>query len=104
MRDEDLTKDTSQGSINSQIFPLIPERFLSELPEPPPSLADRTGLRGRCGRNLRLDFCDVRALRCRAPHVQEGTAVPFLSAFELRNESDVWNRRCCWESFAGPVR
>jgi hypothetical protein len=30
-----LTKNASQGSINQQIFPLIPERFLSELPEPP---------------------------------------------------------------------
>ena len=30
-----LTKNLSQGSINQQIFPLIPERFLSELPEPP---------------------------------------------------------------------
>ncbi len=30
-----MTKNASQGSINQQIFPLIPERFLSELPEPP---------------------------------------------------------------------
>jgi HlyD family secretion protein len=30
-----LTTNASQGSINQQIFPLIPERFLSELPEPP---------------------------------------------------------------------
>lgn len=35
MRDEDLTKNASQGSIIQQIFPLIPERFLSELTEPP---------------------------------------------------------------------
>jgi hypothetical protein len=35
IRDEDLTQNPSQGSINWQIFPLIRERFLSELPEPP---------------------------------------------------------------------
>jgi hypothetical protein len=35
IRDEDLTRNASQGSINQQIFPLVPERFLSELPEPP---------------------------------------------------------------------
>ena len=34
-RDEDLTKNATQCSINQQIFPLTPERFLSELPEPP---------------------------------------------------------------------
>jgi hypothetical protein len=34
-----LTKNDTQGSINQQIFPLIPERFLSELPEPPLSAA-----------------------------------------------------------------
>ena len=34
-----MTKNPSQGSINQQIFPLIPERFLSELPEPPLFLA-----------------------------------------------------------------
>src|ERR1700678_333096 len=35
IRDEDLTKNATQCSINQQIFPLTPERFLSELPEPP---------------------------------------------------------------------
>jgi hypothetical protein len=30
-----LTKNASQGSITQQIFPLIEERILSELPEPP---------------------------------------------------------------------
>ncbi len=35
IRDEDLTKNATQCSINQQIFPLIPERFLSGLPEPP---------------------------------------------------------------------
>jgi hypothetical protein len=35
IRDEDLTKNATQCSINQQIFPLIPERFLSELPKPP---------------------------------------------------------------------
>jgi hypothetical protein len=35
IKDRDLTKNASQGSINQQIFPLISERFLSELPEPP---------------------------------------------------------------------
>jgi hypothetical protein len=30
-----LTKNRSQGSINQQIFPLIEERILSELPGPP---------------------------------------------------------------------
>jgi transposase len=35
IRDEDLTKNATQCSINQQVFPLIPERFLSELPEPP---------------------------------------------------------------------
>jgi hypothetical protein len=30
-----LTKNASQGSINQQILPLIEERILSELPEPP---------------------------------------------------------------------
>jgi hypothetical protein len=34
-----LTENASQGSINQQIFPLIPERFLSELPEPPLGIA-----------------------------------------------------------------
>ena len=33
--DENLTEKSTQCSINQQIFPLIPERFLSELPEPP---------------------------------------------------------------------
>jgi hypothetical protein len=40
--DEDLTKNATQCSINQQIFPLTPERILSELPEPPlraPSVA-----------------------------------------------------------------
>ena len=41
-----MTKNATQGSINQQIFPLIEDRFLSELPEPPlfeyiaPELAD----------------------------------------------------------------
>jgi hypothetical protein len=35
IKEEDLTKSASQGSINQQIFPPIPERFLSGLPEPP---------------------------------------------------------------------
>src|ERR1700719_1294405 len=35
MKDEDLTKKPPQDSITQQVFPLIPERFLSELPEPP---------------------------------------------------------------------
>jgi hypothetical protein len=35
IRDEDLTKNQTQCSINQQIFPLTPERFLSELTEPP---------------------------------------------------------------------
>jgi haloacetate dehalogenase len=34
-----LTKNVTQVSINQQIFPLIPERFLSELPEPPQTKA-----------------------------------------------------------------
>src|ERR1035438_8548409 len=34
-RDEDLTKNATQCSIDLQIFPLIPERILSELPKPP---------------------------------------------------------------------
>ncbi len=37
-----MTKNASQGSINQQIFPLIPERFLSELPEPPLSIIATT--------------------------------------------------------------
>jgi len=32
---EDLTQNASQGSINQQIFSLIPARFLPEQPEPP---------------------------------------------------------------------
>jgi hypothetical protein len=35
IKDEDLTQNPPQGSIAQQIFPLIPERFLSETPEPP---------------------------------------------------------------------
>jgi hypothetical protein len=43
-QDKDLTKNATQGSINQQIFPLIPETFLSELPEPPLSpLSPREG-------------------------------------------------------------
>ena len=36
-----MTKNASQGSINQQIFPFIPERILSELPEPPLSKRSR---------------------------------------------------------------
>jgi hypothetical protein len=41
IRDEDLTKNATQCSINQQIFPLTPERFLSELPEPPLGTANQ---------------------------------------------------------------
>src|ERR1035438_275045 len=45
-RDEDLTKNATQCSIDLQIFPLIPERILSELPKPP--LSDSPIAAARC--------------------------------------------------------
>jgi hypothetical protein len=47
IKDEDLTKNATQCSINQQIFPLIPERFLSELSKPPLSPRTCTKLRFR---------------------------------------------------------
>ncbi len=43
IRDETLTRNASQGLLNQQNFPLFPERFLSELPEPPILLSEPFG-------------------------------------------------------------
>ena len=50
-----MTKNASQGSINQQIFPLIPERLLSELPEPPRSSPRTTKLYDRRQDDISLD-------------------------------------------------
>ena len=94
-----LTKNLSQGSINQQIFPLIPERFLSELPEPPLSNERPRHCR-------RLPWCSrgtsmiVRPLAVGARHPPHGLDVIGELARTLPSGPRVYQASPSWASGA----
>ena len=89
IKDEDLTKNASQGSINQQILPLIEERILSELPGPPLLRDITTDTRGQPG-HVRFDVYQQSE-----PRLNHFTLVMVWTgraAFDAYGASAVWRR------------